>query len=190
LPQELGERPFELQLVIGKQMQVRTAMMTLGVVLLASTGSVKSADGTTVTMLSLDQEPVGEVKLTDTPSGVLLQGRIQGLDAGPHAIHLHAVGRCDPPFDSAGSHFNPVVKVHGYLNEGGPHAGDLPNVHVPESGILEFEILAANVTLRAGKSNPLLDQDGAALVIHAGPDDYKTDPSGASGSRLACGVIR
>jgi Cu-Zn family superoxide dismutase len=103
---------------------------------------------------------------------------------------LHAVGRCDPPFDSAGSHFNPVVKVHGYLNEGGPHAGDLPNVHVPESGILEFEILAANVTLRAGKSNPLLDQDGAALVIHAGPDDYKTDPSGASGSRLACGVIR
>jgi superoxide dismutase, Cu-Zn family len=171
-------------------MQLRTAMMTLGSILLAGAGTVESADVTTVTMMSLDQKPVGEVRLTDTPGGVLLQGRVERLDPGSHAIHLHAVGRCEPPFDSAGGHFNPVAKVHGYLNEAGPHAGDLPNLHVPESGTLEFEVLAANVTLRAGESNRLLDQDGAALVIHAGADDYKTDPSGTSGSRLACGVIR
>jgi superoxide dismutase, Cu-Zn family len=176
--------------MMGKQMQVRMATLTLGAVLLASVSSVKSADGTTVKMMSLDQKPVGEVKLTDTPGGLLLQGRIQGLDPGPHAMHLHAVGRCEPPFDSAGGHFNPFGKIHGYFNEGGAHAGDMPNLHVPESGTLEFELLAANVTLRVGQSDPLLDQDGAALVIHAGPDDYKTDPAGASGSRLACGVIR
>jgi superoxide dismutase, Cu-Zn family len=100
------------------------------------------------------------------------------------------VGACDPPgFQSAGGHFNPLGWEHGFLNPRGPHAGDLPNIHVPAGGRLELEVLAPGLTLGPGPTT-LFDADGSALVIHEGVDDYRTDPTGNAGDRIACAVIR
>jgi Cu-Zn family superoxide dismutase len=135
-------------------------------------------------------QKAGEAKLTETPAGVLIEVTLTSVPAGAHAFHVHDAGKCEgPKFETAGGHFNPAGKKHGLLEPTGPHAGDLPNVHVPESGSLVFEFLASGVTLKAGDKNSLFDANGAALVLHAKGDDYKTDPSGAAGDRLACGVI-
>ena len=104
------------------------------------------------------------------------------------AFHIHETGRCDPPFESAGGHLNPEGKKHGKDNPGGPHAGDLPNLEVPDSGRVKLQLDVKGVSIDGGPG-ALLDGDGAALVIHDGADDYKTDPAGNAGKRLACGVI-
>ena len=129
----------------------------------------------------------GVVTLQETPTGLLVTADLAGLPAGTHAMHFHAIGKCDPDFAAAGGHFNPANHQHGMRNPQGKHAGDLPNVNVPESGALRVELLVPDVTL-SGK-NALLDGDGAAVVIHALADDYVTDPAGGAGARIACGVI-
>jgi superoxide dismutase, Cu-Zn family len=141
----------------------------------------------TATMRDLVGSRVGTVTFTDTYAGLLIRGTISELGLGAHAIHVHSVGRCEPPFTTAGPHFNPEGRHHGYRSPNGWHLGDLPNIDTPASGRLTFEFLLPGVTLR-GK-NALLDTDGAALVIHASRDDYVTDPAGDSGARAACGVI-
>ena len=130
-------------------------------------------------------QSVGEVMLKQTPHGTLLHAKFSNLPAGAHAFHVHTVGKCEPPFKSAGGHFNPGGKKHGFMAADGLHAGDMPNIHVPASGSLETEVL--NTLLKLDSS--LFDADGAAIVLHEGPDDYKTDPAGAAGARIACGVI-
>ena len=116
-------------------------------------------------------------------------GAFQGLPAGEHGIHIHAVGQCDPPdFTSAGGHFNPAGALHGLENPAGPHVGDLPNLIVGSDGTGDINALASGATLGGGPSS-LFDADGSALVIHANPDDQVTDPAGNSGPRIACGVI-
>ncbi len=130
-------------------------------------------------------ESVGEVRLMETPHGTLLHARFSNLPPGAHAFHVHTVGKCEPPFKSAGGHFNPGGEKHGFLAADGLHVGDMPNIHVPASGSLEIEVL--NTLLKLDSS--LFDADGAAIVLHAGPDDYKSDPAGAAGGRIACGVI-
>jgi len=118
----------------------------------------------------------------------LIRLDLTGISPGEHAFHVHAIGKCDPPdFKSAGAHFNPDETKHGLMNPEGPHAGDMPNLHVPESGKLSIEVLNPLVTLRQDRA--LLDEDGSALVIHAGADDYTTDPAGNAGDRIACGVV-
>ena len=108
-----------------------------------------------------------------------------GLAPGVHGIHVHGVGKCEgPKFESAGPHWNPASRHHGMQNPQGPHAGDLPNVTVGADGRLDTTVTADGSSLAT-----LLDADGAALVIHADPDDYKTDPSGNSGGRIACAVL-
>lgn len=145
--------------------------------------------GAAAELTSRDGQKVGRARLTDTPNGVLLTVNLTGAPAGEHAFHIHQVGRCDAPtFESAGGHLNPTGAQHGFLNAKGPHLGDLPNIHVPSSGQLTFEYLASDVLLRTGDRR-LLDEDGAALVMHVKPDDYRTDPAGAAGDRVACGVI-
>jgi superoxide dismutase, Cu-Zn family len=131
---------------------------------------------------------VGSADLTQLRSGVLIKLSVKDVKSGEHAVHVHAVGKCEPPFESAGPHFNPGNHKHGLLSGEG-HAGDLPNLHIPQNGDLEVEMLAPNVTLEQGKPNSLLDNDGSSLVIHAKADDYKSDPAGDSGDRIACGVI-
>ncbi|HXG50057.1 MAG TPA: superoxide dismutase family protein [candidate division Zixibacteria bacterium] len=137
-------------------------------------------------------EQVGEATLTETPSGLLIRLALQanppGLAPGEHGFHVHEVGKCEPPFKSAGGHFNPGKKKHGYHAKDGAHAGDLPNIHIPSSGGLTVEFLVPGLALTRGK-NALLDADGSALVIHARGDDYRSDPAGESGDRVACGVV-
>jgi len=131
---------------------------------------------------------VGAATFTVTPSGVFISLDLTAVPPGEHGFHVHTTGKCEPPdFKSAGPHFNPDQTKHGFMTPEGPHAGDLPNLHVPADGKLQVEVLEPNVTL-SGEA-PLLDADGSALVIHAGADDYKTDPAGNSGNRIACGVI-
>ncbi|HTJ24258.1 MAG TPA: superoxide dismutase family protein [Gemmatimonadaceae bacterium] len=130
---------------------------------------------------------VGTVTFADSYSGVMIRGTVSDLGLGTHAIHIHAIGKCEAPFTTAGGHFNPLTRQHGYLNPRGPHLGDLPNLTTPAAGSLTFEFLLPGVTLKG--TNALLDGDGAAVVIHASKDDYLTDPAGNAGARAACGVI-
>jgi Cu-Zn family superoxide dismutase len=133
---------------------------------------------------------VGHATLRDTGKGVQIQLVLQNLHAGKHAFHIHETGSCvGPDFESAGGHFNPTGKQHGLENPAGPHAGDMSNIEISSDGSLKTEILDALVTLREGKDNSLLKAGGTALVVHALPDDNKTDPAGEAGPRIACGVI-
>ena len=132
---------------------------------------------------------VGDVDLVQTPAGVLIKLQLKGLTPGEHAFHVHAVGKCEAPFESAGPHFNPGNHKHGILS-GEAHAGDMPNLHVPQSGELSVEVVNAAVSLEKGRPNSLFDNDGSSLVMHAKADDYKTDPAGNAGDRIACGVIQ
>jgi Cu-Zn family superoxide dismutase len=127
---------------------------------------------------------VGHATLEETPLGVLLHVEFTGLPAGTHAFHIHAVGKCEPPFTSAGGHLNPSGKQHGFKNAAGMHAGDLPNITVPPGGSLTVDAFAPGVTFKE-----LFDADGSTLMVHAGPDDYTSDPAGNAGARIACGVI-
>ena len=139
------------------------------------------------TLNDLTGNRVGTVDFTDTPGGLLVTGTVSGLGLGAHGVHLHAVGKCEPPFTTAGGHFNPTSAKHGFRNPDGHHMGDMPNIVTPAAGQLGFQFVVAGVRLNG--NGGLLDADGAAIVIHATADDYMTDPSGNSGSRLACGVI-
>lgn len=121
--------------------------------------------------------------------GVRIQVLAKDLPPGPHGIHIHAVGKCEPQdFASAGGHFNPHGKKHGLQNPEGPHAGDLPNLEAKADGTAVYEQITDRVTLSGGELS-LFDSDGSALVIHANPDDQQTEPTGNSGARIACGVI-
>jgi Cu-Zn family superoxide dismutase len=140
------------------------------------------------TLKNAQGETVGQAMLTETPHGVLIKTTLTGVPPGVHAFHIHAVGQCEPPFTTAGGHFNPTAKEHGIENPRGMHAGDMPNVDVPADGQLTFERLAEHVTLATGSAS-LFDADGSALVLHAGADDYTSDPAGNAGARLACGVV-
>ncbi|RYD98975.1 MAG: superoxide dismutase family protein [Sphingomonadales bacterium] len=111
---------------------------------------------------------------------------VKGVPEGVHGVHIHTTGKCEAPdFASAGGHWNPSAHQHGKENPMGPHMGDLPNLHTDKDGRDQLVLKLKGATF-AG----LMDEDGAALVVHAGPDDYKTDPSGNSGGRIACGVFQ
>jgi superoxide dismutase, Cu-Zn family len=131
---------------------------------------------------------IGTVTLTQMARGVHILAEAAGLPSGVHALHIHAVGVCEPPFTSAGGHFNPTGAEHGWNNPRGHHAGDLPNVHVQEDGVLTIEYFTDAVTLGEGATS-LFDTDGASIVIHQGADDYESDPAGHAGDRIACAVI-
>jgi Cu-Zn family superoxide dismutase len=133
---------------------------------------------------------VGSANLTQTPRGVLINIAVKGLPPGEHAFHVHAVGKCEPPFTTAGGHFNPDTKKHGLLAADGAHAGDMPNLHIPQSGDLTIEVLNAAITLEKGKPNSVFDADGSPLFVQAGSDDNNPDPPGEPGGRIACGVVQ
>ncbi len=136
-----------------------------------------------------DGSPVGEVELRATEGGVELSGSLARLSPGEHGFHIHETGVCEPPaFESAGGHFAPAGRRHGFDHPEGPHAGDLRNLQVAQDSTVTVSATDTLVTLREG-AGALLDADGSALVIHRDPDDYRSQPSGASGDRIACGVI-
>jgi Cu-Zn family superoxide dismutase len=149
-----------------------------------------AAQVVTAVLKGADGKEVGSANLSQTPHGVLINVSVKGLPPGEHAFHVHAVGKCEPPFTTAGGHFNPANKKHGIMAAEGQHAGDMPNLHIPQSGDLTVEVLNTAVTLEKGKPNSVFDADGSAVIIHASKDDYKTDPTGDAGGRIACGVIQ
>jgi Cu-Zn family superoxide dismutase len=150
----------------------------------ATTGNAATAD-----LKNAGGQSVGVATLTEVPGAVRILVEVRGLPPGAKGVHIHEVGTCEgPQFTSAGGHFNPEKKQHGTMNPQGPHAGDLPNITIDGSGNGRLETTTNRVTLAGGAAS-VFDADGSAVVIHAGPDDFKTDPTGNSGGRIVCGVI-
>ena len=156
---------------------------------LALSAAAQNSQSAKATLKNAEGKEVGTASLTETPAGLLIRLSVNGLPPGERAFHIHGVGKCEPPFTSAGPHFNPGSKKHGLMASEGHHAGDMPNLHVPASGEVAVEVLNRDVTLEKGKPNSLFGPQGTALVIHAGKDDYRSDPAGDAGGRIACGVI-
>ncbi len=144
----------------------------------------------TGTLIGADGKESGAVQLSQDSAGVV-QVRVNatGLKAGEHGIHIHATGKCEgPAFTSAGGHFNPAGKKHGLLSPDGHHNGDLHGLIAGANGTVVYTVTTKDISLTAGASN-IFDADGTAIVIHADPDDHKTDATGNSGARVACAVI-
>ena len=164
---------------------MRHLVLFLPLLSLGCTTAQEPAGGPPMPLVDAGGQSIGSVRAWQTLGGIGFRITAAGLPHGLHGVHVHAVGRCDPPdFKSAGSHWNPTSRKHGMNNPEGPHAGDLPNVEVAANGKLGATVVLPGATMAS-----LLDADGAALVIHADADDYKTDPSGNSGARIACAVI-
>jgi Cu-Zn family superoxide dismutase len=162
----------------------------LAAMIVVGAGQPASAQTANAALKNAEGKDVGSATLTQTPFGVLIRLSIKGLPAGEKAFHVHGVGKCEPPFTSAGGHFNPGGKKHGVLASEGHHAGDMPNLHIPASGELTIEVLNTAITLDKGKPNSVFHSGGTALIIHAGKDDYRSDPTGEAGGRIACGLIQ
>ena len=177
-----------------------TAILTLG---LAACGTPEPADTdtadamptetasampetATAALATADGQDVGTVTATDTGTGVQIAINAMNMPAGEHGVHVHTTGACDAPdFTSAGGHWNPDSTKHGLEAEGGQHAGDMPNLVIGEDGTGTLEYMLEGGATFAG----LMDADGSAFILHEGADDQMTDPSGDSGSRIACGVF-
>jgi Cu-Zn family superoxide dismutase len=172
-------------------MKSRSVVLALASLFVTGCASMSTPVDTTARaeLRNAGGQTVGTATFTQVGNAVRVALEVQGLPAGAKGVHVHAVGKCDgPDFASAGSHFNPTGRQHGALNAQGPHAGDLPNVTIAADGKGRLESTTELISLVGGPSS-VFDADGSAIVVHAAPDDFKTDPTGNSGARLACGVI-
>lgn len=154
----------------------------------ASSATATPAAAVTADMKGTAGRDFGTLTLSESASGVSISGTLRGLPPGVHGFHIHDAGQCEGPrFESAGAHWNPTGKAHGSLNPAGPHLGDMPNITVGDDSTVTIQATTPGGTLHG--ENALLDDNGAAIVIHADADDYKSNPSGNSGNRIACGVV-
>ena len=177
-------------------MSLRSGFLSLGVLVLVAGCSTamrmrNAAARAEAVMYNSSGAPIGTAQLWQDANGVVnVEISSITLPAGTHGIHFHDVGKCEgPAFTTAGGHYNPMGMEHGLQNPKGPHAGDNPNIVIPAGGVGNVSFSTDRVSLTPG-TRTLLDADGTALVVHASADDQVTNPSGNSGARIACGVVR
>jgi Cu-Zn family superoxide dismutase len=160
-------------------------ILTAAAALTACETAREPAGGAPMPLIDSAGRQIGTVVAWQTTGGISFRVSASGLPHGLHGIHVHPIGRCDPPdFASAGTHWNPAGKQHGLNNPNGPHAGDLPNVEVAANGVLSQTVVLPTATMAQ-----LLDADGSSIMIHAQADDYVSQPAGNSGPKIACAVI-
>lgn len=148
------------------------------------------AESVTVNLMNSEGDEVGTAVLYETDQEVMMQLDLEGVPAGEYGMHIHEVGQATPPtFEDAGGHFNPTDVEHGTNSETGPHVGDLPNLVVPEDGVVQETIEIPNTSLQTDGENTLNSTQGTSLIIHTGADDYESQPTGDAGERMIGGVI-
>jgi superoxide dismutase, Cu-Zn family len=151
----------------------------------SATGADAAQQRAVATLQTAQGSAAGSATASVADGGIRLALNVEGLPPGEHGAHVHMTGRCDAPnFESAGGHWNPTEAPHGLEEPPGQHAGDMPNLTVGSDGRGSLEY-----TLQGGSFDGLLDGDGSTMMIHADADDQRTDPSGNSGGRIACGVF-
>jgi len=179
-----------------REFAMKTAALFLALPLLASVAacaatsqSASPAPTAKAKLAAGDGSARGTAVVTQAGDGLHVVVKAQGLTPGIHAVHIHTTGVCTgPDFTSAGGHWNPTSHQHGKDNPQGMHMGDMPNMQAKPDGSGEIEYVVPGGAISDGAA-PLLDADGAAIVIHAQADDYKSDPTGNAGGRVACGVL-
>lgn len=169
----------------------RRIMFAVLAVSLASIASPTEAgsEAATAALKLKDGKDIGTATFTDAAAGVLIRLNLTGVSPGAHAVHVHEKGTCDSDFSTAGAIYNPLGAKHGFLNDDGPMAGDLPNVYAAADGTLNAEILSPLLSLSKESEDGLFDADGASLVLFATADDHLSEPEGNAGDRMACGKI-
>jgi Cu-Zn family superoxide dismutase len=166
------------------------ALGVLASLSIASLPTFAAGEAATAEMKLASGAVAGTVTFVEGTAGVLLKFDLKGLPPGAHAVSVHDVGTCDGDFASAGEIYNPLGAKHGFINDEGPMAGDLTNIYAGADGTVISEALSPFLTLSSDAEETLFDADGASLVIGEKPDDYASEPDGASGRRIACGVIK
>ncbi len=176
---------------------LRTAALVIGGVMgwgmVQAAESLVDAPTASADMLNRQGESVGTAHLIQGPNGTLIRLDLTGLPPGFKAIHIHETGTCDDHdqgFEASGGHLNPEDRKHGLMNAAGPDAGDLVNVYVHSDGTAQAELFTMLATLDGSIGATILDEDGAALVMHENPDDHYSQPIGGAGDRIVCGVVR
>lgn len=169
---------------------MKRIIITAAIGLLVALPARANDESASAAMKNPAGEQIGTIELRQTATGVALSGEVTGIPAGEHAFHIHETGTCEGAdgFKSAGDHFA-MGRKHGFAVDGGPHPGDMRNVTVGADEVFKVDTTNERVSLEEGAEASVFDTDGSAIVIHAGADDYESQPSGDAGGRIACGVI-